>query len=173
MIQYVFCPICATELQEELLEGKKRKVCPSCRFVNYRNPVPSVGMAVLRGDECLFIRRGNPPCPGTWALPAGYVEIGETLEEAAARELEEETGLVGEAVRLIGAYTEENPDYEEVLVIVYLMKVAGGEPTAGSDATDVRYFPLNGLPILHFPSFVDALDRLKKMKEEGMLPAAL
>ncbi len=93
---YVFCPRCATRLERVRLGNRDRMRCPACGFVHWRNP--SVGAAVLIRDDAgrvLLVRRGPEATrPGLWSVPAGFVDYGEEVREAAARELEEETSLV-------------------------------------------------------------------------------
>ncbi|MDQ4003509.1 MAG: NUDIX hydrolase [Actinomycetota bacterium] len=88
----------------------------------------------------LLIRRASDPYEGQWALPGGFVEVGETLEEAAAREAEEETGFEIDIVRLIGVYSDPDRDPRGHNVsCVYLAHVREGEPTPASDATEVSF----------------------------------
>jgi 8-oxo-dGTP diphosphatase len=88
----------------------------------------------------LLIRRGTDPYEGYWALPGGFVEVGETLEEAAAREAEEETGLEVEIVRLVGVYSDPDRDPRGHNVsCAYLARTQGGEPSAATDAADVAF----------------------------------
>lgn len=88
----------------------------------------------------LLIRRASDPYEGQWALPGGFVEVGETLEEAAAREAEEETGFEIDIVRLIGVYSDPDRDPRGHNVsCVYLARVREGEPTPASDATEVSF----------------------------------
>ena len=90
--------------------------------------------------QILFIRRGSDPYEGHWALPGGFVEVGETLEEAAAREAEEETGLEVEIVRLIGVYSKPDRDPRGHNVsCAYLARVRSGELAPASDATEVSF----------------------------------
>lgn len=85
-----------------------------------------------------LIRRGNDPFEGEWALPGGFVEVGETVEQAAVREVHEETGLEVEIERIVGVYSdpERDPRGHNVSV-VFLARVAGGEPEAATDAVEV------------------------------------
>ena len=88
----------------------------------------------------LLIRRGSDPYEGYWALPGGFVEVGETLEEAAVREAEEETGLKVEVVRLVGVYSDPDRDPRGHNVsVTYLARVREGEPSAASDAAEVSF----------------------------------
>jgi len=88
----------------------------------------------------LLIRRGSDPYEGQWALPGGFVEVGETLEDAAAREAEEETGLKMEIVRLVGVYSDPDRDPRGHNVsCAYLARVREGEPEAATDAAEVAF----------------------------------
>src|SRR5919205_712155 len=88
----------------------------------------------------LLIRRGSDPYEGQWALPGGFVEVGETLETAAAREAEEETGLTVEIVRLVGVYSDPDRDPRGHNVsCAFLARVREGEPSAASDAAEVSF----------------------------------
>ena len=88
-MRYKFCPVCAGKLSIKQPDGKDRMVCDECGFIFYQNPLPSVGMIVIKDGKCLFIKRGKEPGINTWAPPSGFMELHETLSEAAARELRE------------------------------------------------------------------------------------
>ena len=86
----------------------------------------------------VLIRRGTEPFAGQWALPGGFVEVGETVEEAAAREAAEETGLAVEVARLIGVYSEPERDPRGHNVsVAFLVRVLSGELAAATDASEV------------------------------------
>ena len=86
----------------------------------------------------VLIRRGTEPFAGRWALPGGFVEVGETVEGAAAREAAEETGLAVEVARLIGVYSEPERDPRGHNVsVAFLVRVLSGELAAATDASDV------------------------------------
>lgn len=88
----------------------------------------------------LFIRRASDPYEGQWALPGGFVEVGETLEEAAVREAGEETGLSVEIVRLVGVYSEPDRDPRGHNVsCAYLARAREGELSAASDAAEASF----------------------------------
>ena len=86
----------------------------------------------------VLIRRGTEPFAGQWALPGGFVEVGETVEEAAVRETAEETGLAVEVARLIGVYSEPERDPRGHNVsVAFLVRVLSGELAAATDASEV------------------------------------
>lgn len=94
--------------------------------------IPSEGGVVL-------IRRGTDPYEGMWALPGGFVELGETVENAAAREAKEETNLDVELERLVGVYSEPDRDPRGHNVsVTFLARVIGGNPAAATDADEVE-----------------------------------
>ena len=104
--------------------------------------------------EVLLVRRGNEPFRGCWALPGGFMEMDETIEHCAVRELEEETGLratEGE-LRLIGVYSAPGRDPRgRTVTAAYALQVPDGtQPRAGDDAAEVRWWPLESLPPLAF-----------------------
>lgn len=112
------------------------------------------------GDPGLvLVRRGRPPFEGRWALPGGFVEVGETVEEACAREVREETGLDVEVVRLLGVYSDPKRDPRgHVVSAVFVVRPVGGtaaeaweaDLAGGDDAAEARAFPLDDLPELAF-----------------------
>ena len=109
--------------------------------MKYRNPALAVDAAVRRGDEVLLIQRGNEPWKGAWALPGGFVDYGEDPTDAVLRELQEETGLTGEIVRLLDAKGDPNRDPRKHIVsIVYLIE-AEGVPV-GADAVSYTHLTL-------------------------------
>ncbi len=88
----------------------------------------------------LLIRRGNPPFEGAYALPGGFVDIGETVEQACRRELEEETGLGAGSLRLVGVYSEPGRDPRGPTVSIAYRAVVGDQtPVAGSDAAAAEW----------------------------------
>ncbi len=90
--------------------------------------------------EVLLIRRGNDPYKDQWALPGGFVEVGETVENAAIREAGEETGLEVEIVRLVGVYSDPDRDPRGHNVsCAYLARVRGGELSAATDAAEASF----------------------------------
>ncbi len=108
----------------------------------YRNPVPTVDVIIeMRdaGNGIVLIERKNPPLG--WALPGGFVEYGETLEQAAVREAKEETSLDIELVRQFHAYSDPDRDPRGHTITMVFIATAGGVPRARDDARAVAVFP--------------------------------
>ena len=100
----------------------------------------------------LLIQRKNEPHKNSWALPGGFLDMGETLEQAAARELKEETGLKLKSLRQLGVFSkvDRDPRTRVISVAFYAELVAGQTAIAADDAQDVGWFDLNKLPKLAF-----------------------
>jgi ADP-ribose pyrophosphatase YjhB (NUDIX family) len=152
--RWQYCPFCGRELSKMMNEGRERIFCvPEKRFI-YDNPVPA-STAVVFDDKgrILLVLRNREPGSGRWALPGGFIEIGESPAAAAARELEEETGVRGCDPILVDVIHEESEFYGTSLVITgYLFAKSSGSPVAGDDAADVAFFELGALPPLAFRS---------------------
>ena len=89
----------------------------------------------------LLVRRGRPPFEGSWALPGGFVEYGETVEIACLRETKEETGVQVEIVKLCGVYSRPDRDPRgHTISIVFCCRPTAGEPAGGDDAAEARWF---------------------------------
>jgi ADP-ribose pyrophosphatase len=124
----------------------------------YKYPRPcvttdSIVFRKIDGDwNVLLIQRRNEPFKGCWALPGGFVEMEETLENAAARELQEETGLRGVALKQLHAYGDPNRDpRQRTITIAYWGIDNSCQEVAGDDdAALAQWFPLNALPPLAF-----------------------
>lgn len=126
--------------------GRVREVCPTCGFILYRNPVPGAGVLVEMERGIVLVQRGQPPFVGWWALPAGYIEADESVEQAAVRECKEETGLDVELLELFGVYSFPEGPVQSGIIIFYRARPVGGDLQAGDDAQDVGVFPPDGLP---------------------------
>ena len=110
-----------------------------------RHPIPAVGVVCLRGKEVLLIRRGKPPLEGSWSLPGGRLEWGETLAEAALRELREETRVEAELLGLVDVVDGRFGSDVHYVLVDYAARWLSGEPQAGDDAADAAFHRLDGL----------------------------
>jgi 8-oxo-dGTP diphosphatase len=157
-LEWNYCPICGNRLIVAHDGEKDRPHCPGCRRFYYRNPVPAACCFVRRGeDELLFTQRAVEPCRGQWSLPGGFVEVGETTEEAALRELYEETGLRGLQIRLLGVNTKASPISGAILVVAYVVDAFEGELRPDTDAMDAQFFKRHERPPLAFSVHRDLL----------------
>jgi len=113
-------------------------------------PIPAVSAAVIRGDHILMVRRRNPPSAGLLALPGGKIEAGETLLQAAARELMEETGVLAAPRGIVTAIDLFDHDAFGLLaghfvIVVVQLEWQGGVEAAADDATELRWMDLAAL----------------------------
>lgn len=157
--EFVFCPMCGSRLGSVTAGGRQRMGCSECGFVHYRNP--GVGAAVVIRDDAgrlLMVRRGPEASrSGLWAIPAGFVDYGEDIRDAARRELREETGLEAELGPVVHVASNFH-DPEKLTVGVWFSgTVTGGELQAGDDVDDVAFFALSDLPPLAFDTDAELL----------------
>lgn len=156
--QFKFCPSCRSPLAERVIDDKKRLACTHCTFVYWNNPLP-VAAAVVphKSGGIVLVKRGVEPRKGSWCLPAGFMEVGETPEQGAARESGEEAKIEIEVEHLI--HTFAPPNTPQVLMF-FVAKEIDQLPSPGSDATEARVFQLDELPEdIAFSSHVEAIKR--------------
>jgi len=150
--EYTYCPHCATELETVDIHGGPRRRCPACGFIHWRNP--GIGAAVVVFDDegrVLMVRRGpRATRPGCWSIPAGFVDYGEEIRAAAARELLEETGLIADVGDVIFTASNFHDPAKLTVGIWFAGTMTGGTLMAGDDADDVGWFSLDDLPPLAF-----------------------
>ena len=126
MEHYLKCPKCQTEVKE------------------YKNPFPTVDIIIRIAGKIVLVERRNPP--HGWALPGGFVDYGESLEQAAAREALEETGLMVKNLRQFRAYSAPDRDPRFHTVSMVFIADAEGDPQGGDDALKARVFSPEALP---------------------------
>ncbi len=107
-----------------------------------RRPELCVGAVAVHEGRLLLIRRGHHPAAGAWSVPGGRVEAGETLAEAVVRELGEETGVEGVCEGLVGWVERMGAGYHYVILDFAVTVPAAGRLTAGDDAAEARWVPL-------------------------------
>ncbi|MEO8468440.1 MAG: NUDIX hydrolase [Chloroflexota bacterium] len=141
-----FCSRCGTKLRLGAIDGedRHRSHCPGCGHIAYVNPRLVVTVLPIADDgKVILIRRGIEPGFGLWAQPGGFLEIDETVNEAAVREAMEETGLVVRPGDIVGFYSRLEA---AVVVLVFEASVIGGAPTLTTEATEIRSFDPGELP---------------------------
>ncbi len=151
-----FCERCGAALVLKPVEDRVRPVCPACGFVVYLDPKVAAGVIVTLEGELVLLKRGIEPGMGKWVFPGGYVDRGEPVKSAAAREAMEEVGLEVEIEDLLGIYSYPN---ETTVLIVYTGVAVGGNLKGNFETLEVRTYPSGRIPWseLAFRSTVEAL----------------
>ncbi len=151
------------------MANSKKKYC-----YDFPRPAVTVDIVVVtreRRPRVLLIRRKHPPFAGTWAIPGGFVDMDETLEDAAQRELREETGIDGGRLQQLHAFGDPGRDPRgRTITVVYLARVnpADVHPQAADDARELAWHSLDRLPPLAFDHrdiLALARRRLKKRRQ--------
>ncbi|MCG6907020.1 MAG: NUDIX hydrolase [Desulfobacteraceae bacterium] len=155
---YRYCPQCGGPLQlANLKPGEPQRLqCRACRFVFYLDPKIAACAIVRVAGRIVLLQRAIPPAYGRWVIPGGFVDAGEPVPQAAAREVWEEVRLRVAIGPLVGVYS-----YPQVttVVVVYQAEVIGGQLQAADEALDARLFAPAEIPWqdLAFSSTRDAL----------------
>lgn len=135
-----FCPRCGRPAE---ITFPRSIACSHCGYTAYYNPKPVASAIPLDNeDRVILLRRGFDPGRGRWTFPGGFVDLGESVEEAAHRETDEELGIAVELGRLVGVYSRAG---DRVVLIVFLAR-ALGRPQATPEATEVRAFAQTEVP---------------------------
>ena len=143
-----YCQRCGHALGRKRIEGRLRPHCPDCGYVVFLDPKLAAVVLALMDGKLLMVRRAIEPALGRWSFPSGYVDRGEAVEDAARREVQEETGLDVQLDRLLGVYSATG---SPVVLAAFSATVVGGEMVAGHEAQEVLTFPPDRLPPLPFP----------------------
>jgi len=164
MRKKIYCHFCATRLTEKEWEGRLRFFCEGCNDPLYENPIPATCLVVPDDKgRVLLVKRNVDPRAGYWCLPGGFMELGETPEASALRELKEETGLSGRIGTLLGITSSPSDQYDTVIVVAYSIREYSGSPVAGDDASDVAYFGPDELPEIAFGNHAEFIRRYYAM----------
>ncbi len=144
-----YCHRCGGRLCRAHVAGAVRPKCGACGAVVFLDPKLAVVVIASLDSRILMVKRDIEPMMGRWSFPSGYVDRGEVVEEAAAREVSEETNVEVELDGLLGVYSRRGAD---VILVAYAATVSGGCAMAGDEAQAVGYFEADDLPPLPFPS---------------------
>lgn len=160
---YKFCPVCGSPLDSRVLRAgePKRLVCTNaaaCGFVFYLDPKVAVGTIIrTAAGKIVLVKRAIEPGFGQWVFPGGFVDRGEEIRLAAAREAREEAGITIQLDHLVGIYS-----YEGVtpIIIVFAATMTGGELTVDDENSEIREFAVDDIPWdeLAFRSTVESLE---------------
>jgi ADP-ribose pyrophosphatase YjhB (NUDIX family) len=141
-----FCTRCGARLTFGAIDGEDRDrlACATCGHIAYVNPRLVVTTLPITDDgELVLLRRGLEPGLGSWAQPGGFLEVDETVTEAAVRETLEETGLIVEPGEIVGFYTRLEA---AVVVIAFEARIVGGEARTSREALEVQAFEPAAIP---------------------------
>jgi ADP-ribose pyrophosphatase YjhB (NUDIX family) len=158
-VEFRFCPRCggALELRAVKLNEPNRLVCQLCSFIFYQDPKVVAGTVFTLDGGIVLLKRGVEPALGKWVFPGGYVDRGESVQDAAVRETKEECQLDVRLGPLLNVYSyPRSPN----VIVVYSAEVTGGELAAADESLDARLFTPRELPWhdLAFDSTKDALN---------------
>ena len=153
-----FCPLCGGGLEKRRVKDlePERLVCMQCNFIYYLDPKVAAATVTLMDDRIVLVKRSIPPGYGKWVIPGGFVDRGETLEEAAIRETREETNLSVRITSLLNVYSYPG---STVIVVAFQAEAVSGIPAACDESLDLRLYTYEEIPWseLAFPSTRDAL----------------
>jgi len=163
-VSATYCPDCASVLYAVERSGRTRSACPTCGFVEYRNP--AVGVAVILRDEAglvLLGRRATGEYAGLWCIPCGYVEWDEDVREAAMREFEEETGVGVQLGAVVAVHSNfHNPAKQTVGIWFEGTQVSGVPRPVDGELTELGWFAPGEPPPLAFPTDGLVLEQLAR-----------
>lgn len=157
-------------------DDRERLVCRGCGFVHYENPRIVVGVVPLWGEQVLLCRRAIEPRVGSWTFPAGYLEMGESPQEGAAREAMEEAGAVVEVGSLVGLYPVT---HRGQVHMAFAGRLQNEDFAAGIESLEVELFGLDEIPweelsfptirwgLQHFLAAREALERGEAVQPAG------
>ncbi len=150
-------------------DNRQRLVCPDCEYVAYENPKVVVGVVATWEDKLLMCKRAIAPRLGYWTLPAGFMEIGETPQEGAAREAWEEANAKLEIIDLLAVYSLRHISQ---LQLFYRARLLSPDVSVGLESEEVGLFAFDRLPAtdLAFPSVHWAIDHFQQVRGSDAFP---
>jgi ADP-ribose pyrophosphatase YjhB (NUDIX family) len=156
---YIYCPRCGAPLGQRVAFGRLRQACHYCGFVHFKDPKVAVAALLTQDERVLLVRRAVMPRIGYWALPAGYMDQDELPEEAALREIAEETGLTARLMGLHAVVPLGGWQERRGILLVYRAEPTGGQVAPADDVSEVRWYGASELPWdeLAFTSTLDFL----------------
>ncbi|MDO4222741.1 MAG: NUDIX hydrolase [Acinetobacter sp.] len=169
-----FCQNCghATEKRIPALDHAVRDVCTHCDFIHYENPKMVCGALITHQQKILLCKRAIEPSYGLWTLPAGYLEIGETMEQGAARESWEEAEAEIDIQQLYCLY---NITHVGHIYVLFKAELKHGTFGNGEESLETRLFTIDEIPWqqLAFPSIARTLEHYLHDRHLAQLPVHL
>ena len=146
-----YCSNCGRKNEKGHIDGNIRFHCTQCKAIHYENPKPTATLICPKEDSILLGRRAFNPGKGEWGLPGGFMELNETLEEAAQWELKEETNLEGRVTKILGTCSHYGSVFGDILLIGLVVEINDWSiMNEGDDIYDLQFFNLDNLPELAF-----------------------
>jgi ADP-ribose pyrophosphatase YjhB (NUDIX family) len=141
----VHCQNCGTAVEHKVPtdDNRERAVCPGCGHIHYVNPINVVGTLPIWNDQVLLCRRNIEPRLGFWTLPAGFMELGETTEQGALRETDEEAGA---RIEILGLYSVLNVVSAAQVHMFYRARLLDTVFHPGSETQEARLFTEAEIP---------------------------
>lgn len=143
--EYRFCPRCGGALQRKTVKASEpeRLVCKACAFVFYQDPKVVAGTVFTLDGGIVLLKRGVEPALGKWVFPGGYVDRGESVQDAAIRETKEESQLDVKLGALLNVYSYAGSPN---VIVVYTAEIVGGRLAAADESIEARTFPPEVVP---------------------------
>jgi len=142
-----YCVKCGTQMIWQPEEGRQREVCPACGYIHYLHLKVAVAAQIELGGQLLLLKRAQDPWKGYWNLPAGYVEVDESLEDAVKREVWEETGYMVRVEELVGNYFFDDDPRGNGILLVFRAVIVSGDLHPNHESAEITYFSWDTLPM--------------------------
>lgn len=159
---YKYCPHCATPLVEKSIYNALRQSCPACGFIYFLDPKLVTVVVIEHKGKFLLGRRNIDPGKGAWSFVSGYVDRGEKVEEAAIREVKEETNLDVKLDGLLGIFSENGNPH---VVIAYQASAVNDDVSSmvaqPDEVSELAFFRAEEIPVLAFPADKQILQVLR------------
>jgi CTP:molybdopterin cytidylyltransferase MocA/ADP-ribose pyrophosphatase YjhB (NUDIX family) len=155
------CQRCGAPMAATQRHGRLRPVCPRCDFTALYDPKISAATIVEIGERIVMLKRAGHPGKGKWTFPSGFVDRGEPVRDAAAREVFEEVGLRVEDLELLDIYGQPGAT---VNLVVFCARADGQQPIDGDESTDVALVDPDDLPPLAFPRDAKIIEHWKQRR---------
>tara|TARA_B100001750_G_scaffold237814_1_gene243484 strand:+ start:614 stop:1117 length:504 start_codon:yes stop_codon:yes gene_type:complete len=163
MEKLTFCSTCGERNIHALKEGQIRYFCLHCNTIHYQNPKPTATLLCIKTNKILLGKRALPPKKGFWGLLGGFMELNETIEQAATRELKEESCLRGTINKIIGTCSHFNSIFGDILLIGIIMRIEKWENmTPGDDVSELQFFDIHNPPKMAFECHQKFINMYKK-----------
>jgi ADP-ribose pyrophosphatase YjhB (NUDIX family) len=154
---FTFCPHCAEELRAFDSDGISRRQCPACGWIQYRNPTVGVAAVLVEESRLLIGRRRS----GGWCIPCGHVEYDESVEQAAVREMAEETGLDVSLQGILAVKSNFHDPRHQTVGIWFWGQRRGGSLRPGGDLAEAAFVDFTRLPPLRFPTDCEVVEAVR------------